>query len=296
MIRTLFVAAGVAAASAMPSTLFASWHAQHSSLSVVPGEYDMAARERVFHANLAVIEAHNAGNHSWTMGPNQFTDLTSEEFASYVHRSGLMEKPAARNEVVLPEVGAATVDWRTKGAVTPVKNQGQCGSCWAFSTTGSMEGAFQIATRALRSFSEQQLVDCDHVDKGCSGGIMDNGYAYILKNGGIDTESDYPYVSGHGKKETCKTANAKRIAGSIKGHVDVKKDNEAQLAAAVVVGPVSVAVEADKPAFQHYKGGVMSDPSCGVKLDHGVLVVGITADACEFCSCCCSCSCCPDSR
>ena len=158
--------------------------------------------------------------------------------------------------------------------------QGGCGSCWAFSTTGSTEGAYFLATGALRSLSEQQLVDCaggKFGDNGCKGGIMENGFKYIMANGGIDSETDYNYTAKDGQ---CWTAAEKRHVATIYNYTDVKPKDEAQLAAALSLNPVSVAIEADHPVFQHYKSGILSNGTgCGDKLDHGVLVVGMTADS-----------------
>merc|ERR1719461_1845751 len=172
---------------------------------------------------------------------------------------------------------AASVDWRTKGAVTPVKNQGSCGSCWAFSTTGSMEGAVKIATGTLTSLSEQQLVDCSKAEgnMGCQGGLMDNGFKYIEKNGGLDSEEDYPYTARNGE---CNTVKAAKHVSTIKSHQDVREENAQDLMRALTQQPVSVAIEADQTGFQHYKSGVFSG-TCGDKLDHGVLAVGYNDDA-----------------
>jgi len=170
-----------------------------------------------------------------------------------------------------------SVDWRTKGAVTPIKNQGQCGSCWAFSTTGSVEGAYFISTGKLVSLSEQQLVDCSgaYGNEGCNGGLMDDAFKYIIANGGLDTESDYAYTARDG---VCNKAKAAIHAASIKSFADVPANQEAQLIAAVAKTPVSVAIEADQSGFQFYKSGVFAGP-CGTQLDHGVLAVGYDTTA-----------------
>merc|ERR1719183_1936529 len=171
---------------------------------------------------------------------------------------------------LLTAAAPKSIDWSQKGAVTPIKNQGQCGSCWAFSTTGSVEGAYQIATGNLVSLSEQDLVDCDKVDHGCQGGLMDNAFNFIIKNGGICSDAELPYqgVDGQCPSPACKNAV------TITGHVDVPKMNEDALVAAIGKNPVSVAIEADKPAFQMYKSGVFNNTGCGTQLDHGVLAVG----------------------
>jgi hypothetical protein len=167
---------------------------------------------------------------------------------------------------------ADAVDWRTKGAVTPVKNQGQCGSCWSFSTTGSTEGRVQIKTGSLASLSEQQLMDCSvkEGDHSCQGGLMDYGFQYIIDNGGIDSEADYPYLE---KNEACNKAKEGNTISTITAFTDVTPKNENDLATAVAAGPVSVAIEADQRSFQSYKSGILSG-ICGTKLDHGVLAVG----------------------
>merc|ERR1712190_392296 len=170
------------------------------------------------------------------------------------------------------EALADSVDWTTKGAVTPVKNQGQCGSCWAFSTTGSLEGAWQIAGNPLTSLSEQQFVDCDKgSDQGCNGGLMDNAFKYAEKNA-ICTEASYSYK---GRGGTCKASSCSVgiPKGDVTGYKDVATDNEQALMEAVEKQPVSIAVEADKSAFQLYRGGILSS-TCGSNLDHGVLLVG----------------------
>merc|ERR1719183_763117 len=167
---------------------------------------------------------------------------------------------------------ADSVNWVEQGAVTPVKNQGQCGSCWAFSTTGSVEGAEFLATGKLPSFSEQQLVDCDKVDQGCNGGLMDNAFKYIESNP-LQLESAYPYTGTDG---SCSYIKASGV-GKVAGFTDVSP-SAAQLKAALNKGPVSVAIEADQFAFQGYTGGIITS-GCGKQLDHGVLAVGYGTDS-----------------
>jgi len=232
-------------------------------------------RYTVFKQNLDKITLGNKQNHTYTMGMNAMGDMTLAEYKAtklgykQVDRSFLRSKngPAHKHVKAAP----ASVDWRTKGVVTPIKNQQQCGSCWAFSTTGSVEGAAAIASGKLVSLSEQQLVDCSGAqgNQGCNGGLMDQAFEYIIQNDGITTEAAYPYTAQDG---TCKTAVTS--AATISGYTDVTSGDEDALAAAVAIGPVSVAIEADQACFQFYSSGILSDPTCGTQLDHGVLAVG----------------------
>ena len=245
-----------------------------------------------FAANDAIIAASNArardSRLSYTLGHNAFSDLSLREFkrlylaapmpAAWRRRKQARVDWSLAANATAPAATGDAVDWTAKGAVTAVKNQGQCGSCWAFSTTGAMEGAFQIAGNALTSFSEQTLVSCatSSGNQGCNGGLMDKGFEWIETNG-IASESAYPYTSGGGVTGACKpqwTPVAK-----VGSYADVPAGDEAALQAAIAKGPVSVAIEADKSAFQLYKGGVLSDAAgCGTQLDHGVLAVGYGTD------------------
>ena len=156
-------------------------------------------------------------------------------------------------------------------AVTPIKNQGQCGSCWAFSTTGSLEGAYFLKTGELKSFSEQQLVDCDtKQDQGCNGGLMDNAFDFIKTNKGLCTEESYPYKGVDG---TCNKKCKDDSKATVKTHTDVAANAKA-LMSAIAKQPVSIAIEADQSSFQFYKSGVFNNAGCGTQLDHGVLAVG----------------------
>lgn len=162
-----------------------------------------------------------------------------------------------------------SVDWRTNNAVTPVKNQGQCGSCWSFSATGAMEGAWAIHTGSLEPLSEQQLIDCSksYGDFGCNGGEMDSAFRYAIDHG-MCTEDEDPYQAA---SESCIDCDMQVTFSTC---VDVTSNNQLHLKEAVAQGPVSVAIEADTAAFQFYSGGVINNSACGTQLDHGVLVVG----------------------
>ena len=249
---------------------FTKWAALHNR-SYAPTERDY--RNSVYINNVRAIRHHNAGNHSWTMAVNKFADLTAEEFqAGYVTGGYTPRLHRAHATALYPTALPASVNWTAQGAVTPVKNQEQCGSCWAFSSTGSMEGAWFLKNGSLVSLSEQQLVDCSTADgnQGCNGGLMDYAFEYVVKNKGITTEAAYPY-SATGPN-AC-VAKGKPVAATLSGFKDVPVNSETALLTAIVQQPVSVAVEADQSVFQFYSGGVM-DSACGTQLDHGVLAVG----------------------
>jgi len=231
-----------------------------------------------FKKNLQFIKSHNAGNHSTTVGLNEFADMTNDEFGSVMKGYNHIRRPYIRskNEKVLLDAirVPSSIDWTEKGVVTPVKNQGQCGSCWSFSTTGSIEGANAIKTGNLVSLSEQELVDCagSYGNNGCNGGLMDYAFEYV-RDKGLCTESSYPYTGKDGRCESKCSAAVK-----ISGYTDVPPQDEDAMMQAVAKGPVSVAIEADRSVFQFYSSGVMTSAQCGTQLDHGVLVVGYGED------------------
>jgi len=207
---------------------------------------------------------------------NHLADLSEAEFAEINKlRNGPRPEsictPAPKAE---NDANPADVDWRTKGYVNPIKNQGHCGSCWAFSTVGSMEGAHFKKTGKLVSLSEQNLVDCAKPEgnHGCEGGLMDFGFTYIKKNGGIDTEESYPYTAKDG---TCKFKK-ETVGAQIESCFDIERQDEKALEDAVAtIGPVSVAMDAHLRSFQLYRSGIYHDKMCSsTKLDHGVLAVG----------------------
>jgi len=244
---------------------------------------DFFGRFEIFKSNLDVIELHNSQNGvTSTMGVNAFADLTSAEFAAKMNGYKAPIK-GSRKVAPIANVAAppAALDWRTKGAVTPVKDQGQCGSCWSFSATGSIESAWFLAKGNLTSLSEQQLMDCSHAegDDSCEGGLMDDAFQFVIDNKGICAEADYPYKAVDEKCQTTCT-NVATISSFVDVFFDAKNpNNETALMAAVQLGPVSIAIEADQPIFQLYTGGVISGPACGTALDHGVLIVGYGTDA-----------------
>ena len=234
---------------------------------------ELETRFSVFRENFRNIITHNADrNQSFTMGVNQFTDLTPEEFKAQMIRG--LKAPVGSfgcGTFSNSASGApASIDWRTKGAVTTVKDQGQCGSCWTFSSTGAMEGAWAIAKGQLIDLAEQELVDCaglKYGSMGCNGGQMEGAFKFIIENGQC-AASSYPYTAKDG---TCHSCSAVAHATSCS---DVKPNDQLSLKAAVAKQPVAVAIEADTKYFQSYSGGVLTSSSCGTSLDHGVLAVG----------------------
>ncbi|CAK9160492.1 unnamed protein product [Ilex paraguariensis] len=182
------------------------------------------------------------------------------------------------NVTVVP----ASMDWRKKGAVTPIKDQGQCGSCRAFSTIAATEGITKLTTGKLISLSEQELVDCDRSgeDEGCEGGYIEDGFKFIVKNKGIATEAIYPYQATDG---TCNTKEEASHAAKIKGYENVPINSQKALLKAVANQPVSVSIDASGAAFQFYSSGVFTG-DCGTDLDHGVMAVGYgtTADGTKY--------------
>jgi hypothetical protein len=235
---------------------------------------ELNTRFTIFRENLRNIVHHNLDTtQNFTMGINQFTDLTPEEF-KILYANGMNKKYVKKScknflgswAYSVPD----TLDWRTLNAVTPVKDQGQCGSCWSFSATGAMEGAWAIKRGVLESLSEQQLIDCSKIygNLGCNGGLMDNAFEYVIDNGLCD-EADYPYTASGG---SCNNQCLSVV--SMSNCADVVANNQVVLKEAVSLGPVSIAIEADTRYFQSYSSGVLTSSSCGTNLDHGVLIVG----------------------
>ncbi|XP_042912158.1 cathepsin L-like peptidase [Parasteatoda tepidariorum] len=241
-----------------------------------------ASRRLIWEKHVADIVRHNLqadlGIHKFRLGINEYSDMSHEDFVNTFN--GLKKDGARSNNgstwveplnVRIPD----EVDWRDKGLVTPVKNQEQCGSCWAFSTTGALEGQHMKKTGSLVSLSEQNLVDCSSAygNMGCQGGWPFQAFEYIKANKGVDTESSYPYTA----KDDPKCLFQKPYVGATcTGFVNIPSGDENALKNAVAtVGPVSVCIDAAHNSFQSYKNGIYSEPQCSTdQLDHAVLAVG----------------------
>lgn len=245
--------------------------------------FELETRFNIFRENVHKIISHNSkADQSFTMSINQFTDLTEDEFKLRV-KTGLF-----RNNLMHAAVGsmsctpfvstgndvADAVDWRSQNAVTPVKDQGQCGSCWSFSATGAIEGAYAVAKGRLVSLSEQELVDCAGIrygSNGCNGGLMDGAFNFAIDKG-LCAESSYSYTSGISQTGgTCKSCSA---IVQVDECFDVKPNDQLALKEAVSIRPVAIAIEADTRYFQSYSSGILTSTTCGTTLDHGVLIVG----------------------
>lgn len=234
---------------------------------------EYAHRFGIWKENRAAIKAHNLSKKSWSLAINKFGDLTQEEFAEmYLNKyeTDTLKDIEVLDTAALP----TTIDWVAKGAVTQVKNQGQCGSCWSFSTTGSVEGLHFLEGNQLVSLSEQQLMDCSTSfgNMGCNGGLMDDAFQYVISTGGLTTEKNYPY-SATGPNSCEKSNFEGKLFCAAKSYKNVPQKSVEQFKKFLTKGPVSVAIQANQFSFQFYGGGVMSG-SCGTQLDHGVLAVG----------------------
>jgi len=289
----IFLAFAIAASNALfvddvMKEEWASFKLDHSKTYNDPMEERF--RQKIFLESKRKVARHNQlyelGKVTYKLGLNKYADMLHQEFVATMNgfnRSSnhvnLYDTRLNAVTFIEPDVDVPkSVDWRDKGSVTPVKDQGHCGSCWSFSATGSLEGQHFRKTGKLVSLSEQNLVDCSgkYGNDGCNGGLMDQAFQYIKDNGGIDTEISYPY---EGIDDSCRY-NPKSSGATDKGYVDIPQGDEDKLKKAIAtMGPISVAIDASHSSFQLYSDGVYYDPECdSEQLDHGVLAVGYGTD------------------
>lgn len=247
--------------------IFQKWSQVHGRNYATSEEQNF--RINVFLKNYLEVTRVNALNLKYKLGLNKFSDMTEEEIETKYMGFIASDRPKDFAQIEVNDV-PASIDWRTQGKVGPVKDQGHCGSCWAFSAVASIETAMAQATGTLALFSEQQLVDCSRLygNKGCNGGLMDKAFDYV-KSKGLTTEDNYPYVA---KDETCKSDRVAKKVAHIKGHKDVNHNDSDQLQAAAALRVISVAIQANE--IVKYSGGIFNNKNCGTQLNHGVAVVG----------------------
>ena len=248
--------------------LYAGWKKTYNAPYGGPED---ANRFKIFSKTYTSIAQINARNLTYKLGLNEFSAMSDAEFAGIKlgFRAKLMGRPT--NVTKLPTNNLKdSVDWTKKGAVQKVKNQGSCGSCWAFSAVGALEGLGAIKQGKLNDYAEQELVDCSrgYGNNGCNGGLMDNAFKYV-RDKGLSLQTEYPYKA---VDQSCKTTGSNKF--KISGYTDVPANSAAQLKAALNKQPVSVAVQADSTVFRNYKSGVVTGTACGTSLNHGVLAVG----------------------
>ncbi|XP_016135399.1 cathepsin L1-like [Sinocyclocheilus grahami] len=283
VVAAAFLAVASAASLSLEDMEFHAWKMKFGK--IYRSVEEESQHKQTWLSNRKLVLVHNMmadqGIKSYRLGMTYFADMSNEEYRQVAFHGclGSMNNTKARggatffrlkDAVVLP----SSMDWRDKGYVTGVKDQGQCGSCWAFSTTGALEGQTFKKTGKLVSLSEQQLVDCSGSfgNMGCNGGLMDQAFLYIEANGGLDTEESYSYEA---IDDLCRF-NPSTVGATCTGYVDVTSGDESALQEAVAtIGPVSVAIDAGHSSFQLYESGVYDEPECSSSdLDHGVLAVG----------------------
>nr|AAX51229.1 cathepsin S cysteine protease [Paralichthys olivaceus] len=253
------------------------WKKSHGK--TYPNEVEDVRRRELWERNLMLITKHNLeasmGLQTYDLSMNHMGDLTTEEI---MQSYATLTPPADIQRAPAPFVGSGadvpvSVDWRLQGCVTSVKMQGSCGSCWAFSAAGALEGQLAKTTGKLVDLSPQNLVDCSlkYGNKGCNGGFMDRAFQYVIDNKGIDSEASYPY---RGQLQQCSYNPSYRAANCSRYSFLPEGDEGALKNALATIGPISVAIDATRPTFAFYRSGVYNDPTCTQRVNHGVLAVG----------------------
>ncbi|CAF2045487.1 probable cysteine protease RDL4 [Brassica rapa] len=256
--------------------IFNSWMAKQGKVYNSVAEKER--RLTIFKDNLRFITNRNAENLSYRLGLTRFADISLHEYTELCH--GAAPKPP-RNHVFMTssdryktsagDVLPKSVDWRNEGAMSEIKDQGHCRSCWAFSTVGAVEGLNKIVTGVLVTLSEQDLINCNKDNNGCEGGKVETAYEFIVKNGGLGTTKDYPYKAVDGVCDAHLKENNKNFM--IDGYENLPANDEHALRKAVAHQPITAIIDSSSREFQLYKSGVF-DGTCGTNLNHGVVVVG----------------------
>ncbi|XP_060777927.1 cathepsin S, ortholog2, tandem duplicate 1 [Neoarius graeffei] len=254
------------------------WKKNHSK--TYTSELEELGRREVWESNLRLITLHNLeaslGMHTYELGMNHMGDMTQEEILQKFAGTRVPPNLTRRTSTFAASAGISvpdSIDWREKGYVTEVKYQGACGSCWAFSAAGALEGQLKRTTGQVTSLSSQNLVDCStkYGNKGCHGGFMTRAFQYVIDNSGIDSDEAYPYTAVDGQ---CRYDPSKRVANCSGYYYVSEGDEEALKQALATIGPISVAIDATRPTFLMYRSGVYNDPTCTHDVNHGVLAVG----------------------
>ncbi|MCJ8736601.1 hypothetical protein PDJAM_G00014440 [Pangasius djambal] len=283
LVVTTLVALASAASVSLEDLEFHAWKLKFGK--IYESVEEESQRKMKWLENRKLVLVHNMladqGIKSYRLGMTSFADMNNQEYRETVLKGclGFFNRTKKHSAATfLRQAGGAvlpdTVDWREKGYVTEVKDQRDCGSCWAFSATGSLEGQTFRKTGKLVSLSEQQLVDCSmkYGNMGCEGGWMNWAFQYIIDNNGIDTEESYPYEASD---MPCRF-NPATVGATCTGYVDIKSGDEKALQEAVAtIGPISVAIDAGHVSFMFYESGIYDEPDCSnTMMDHGVLIVG----------------------
>jgi len=269
--KTFAIAALVASTQALSEieSSFLGYISQFGKTYSTMAEYEHRLHQ--FAQKTTLINEHNATESSYKLGYNQFSDWTQEEYEAILTLQSEGNHVATDDfDGTLHPLAASPKDWRNSGCVNAIKDQGQCGSCWAFSTQSAMESAHCIKTGKLDSFSEQELVDCDTTCSGCNGGLQSRAYRWLESHYEM-SESSYRYTARDG---SCKYSSSNNTGVKCTGYHSVTADDPTAMKNALAGRPLSVSIQANKYCFQSYSSGIFDDTSCGTRLDHATNVVG----------------------